>query len=226
MWANRWIIEWRERGRGDEAVETATTAEEALEICRRFLENETAFDESQDADRPAFDVLFDDAEPLVILSEMDDRLEVKCENGEFIVRRTFEHQQGSPPRSLSKAAPALLDFAQLFLAYHDAETPEHVTIQTLEHAARTAVAMAEGSPPTPLTPETIVKLKEHYLDWTGGFPPDDEDEIFTYTELAMESGPDPEEVRLVLRRWMEESADEKVVADPYVVLGDQRGRCQ
>ena len=57
MWMNRWIIEWRERGRGDEALETATTAEEALEICRRFLENETAFDDFLEEDRPAFDVL-------------------------------------------------------------------------------------------------------------------------------------------------------------------------
>lgn len=203
MWVNRWIIEWDDRSRSGEAVDTATTPEEALAICRRFLEGETALDEEQNEDRPALDLLFGDEDPLVLLKEMDDCLKVECEDGAFLIRRTVQFQEDNPAPRLDEAAAALLKFAQLFLAYYDNETTEHVTIRTLEHTARAAVAIAAGNAPTtPLTPESIEKLKQHYLRWTGGFPPDDDEQIFTYIELAMESGPDPEEVRLLLRRWM------------------------
>ncbi|MCI0640791.1 MAG: hypothetical protein L0Y72_10660 [Gemmataceae bacterium] len=219
MWVNRWIIEWDDRTRHGEEVDTATTPEDALAICRRFLESETAFDEEQNEDRPALDVLFGDEDPLVLLKEMDDCLKVECEDGAFLIRRMVQFQEDTPPPRLDEAAAALLKFAQLFLAYYDNQTPEHVTIRTLEHTARAAVAMAAGNAPTtPLTPESIEKLKKHYLTWTGGFPPDDDDEIFTYIELAMESGPDPEEVRSILRNWMQGIDAENHVPRPTVVV--------
>jgi hypothetical protein len=50
-----------------------------------------------------------------------------------------------PAPALHEAAPKLLEFARLFLAYHDNETDDDVTIETLEHAARAAIAGAEAS---------------------------------------------------------------------------------
>jgi len=226
MYANLWIIEWHDRGRRDEAIDTATTAQDALATIRQFLENETAFDESANEDKPALEVLFEDMDPIRQLTEMDDRLELECEGGDFVVRRTMRCQEAESPRCLSQAAPALYDFAQLFLAYHDAQTSESVTIQTLEHAARAAVAKAMGEPPAPpMTPEMIRRLKEHYLEWTGGCTPNDENEIFTYIELAMESGPDPEEVRQILRNWMEESDEQHEIPSlPLIVEFNQNLR--
>jgi hypothetical protein len=219
MYVNLWIIEWSDRGRGGEAIDTATTPQDALETIHRFLDNETAFDEWARDDRPAFDVLFDGVDPITMVQEMDDRLELECDSGDFLVRRTMRFEQDQPPRFLQQAAPALLEFAHLFLAYHDAKTPETVTIRTLEHAARAAVAKANGDPPTsPMTAEIIQKLKEDYLEWTGGCTPDDEDEIFVYIELAMEPGPDAEEVRMVLRGWMEEANATDSLPTPAVIV--------
>lgn len=49
-------------------------------------------------------------------------------------------------------------------------------------------------------------LKEHFQVWTGGFPPEDEEQIFTYMDGAC---PFPEldekEVRLFLHKWMQEA---------------------
>src|SRR5258706_10400013 len=90
MYTELWIIEWRERGRGEEALHTASTPQEAVETIQRMLENETAFDESADEDRPAFDVLFDEEDATEILRRLDERLEQECDNGKLIVRRTIQ----------------------------------------------------------------------------------------------------------------------------------------
>ena len=49
-------------------------------------------------------------------------------------------------------------------------------------------------------------IKEDYLAWTGGFPPDSESEIFTYIEASMPLDCDLEEVRAALHAWMAESS--------------------
>lgn len=222
VYVNFWISEWRDRGRGEEAIDTATSAEEAVETIRRFLENETACEEEDGEDRPALDLLFKGMDPITLVTDMDNRVDLECESGDFSVRRTMRFQDDESPRCLNQAARSLFDFAELFLVYHDNKTADNVTIRTLEHAARAAVAKAAGNPPAgPMTPEMIEKLKQHYLAWTGGCTPDDEDEIFTYIELAMESGPDPEEVRMVLKEWMEQINDEAMVT-PRIVTADRK----
>ncbi len=51
-------------------------------------------------------------------------------------------EEDRPAPALAEAAPQLLEFARLFLAYHDNETDDHVTIETLEKTARRALARA------------------------------------------------------------------------------------
>ena len=46
-------------------------------------------------------------------------------------------------------------------------------------------------------------IRSHFLEWSGGTPPDSPFEIFTYVELARLSEFDYEETRLFLKKWME-----------------------
>jgi hypothetical protein len=46
-------------------------------------------------------------------------------------------------------------------------------------------------------------IRSHFLEWSGGTPPDSVFEIFTYIELARLEEHEYEETRLFLKRWME-----------------------
>jgi hypothetical protein len=127
------------------------------------------------------------------------------------------------PQFLGEAATDLFEFALLFLAFHDNETDDNVTIRTLEYAARAAIAKAEGKPCNgPMTSEMIQKLKDDYLAWTGGFAPDDDEAIFSFIELGMQSGPDPEEARFVLRQWMNQTGAEEILPTEPLILNIRR----
>jgi hypothetical protein len=54
-----------------------------------------------------------------------------------------------------------------------------------------------------MTTTQQVAVREDFLAWSGGQPPDSPFEIFTYCELAMPIGIDAEEVRSMLKKWME-----------------------
>ena len=47
------------------------------------------------------------------------------------------------------------------------------------------------------------EIKRHFLVWSGGFPPETKQEIFTYVELARQSDLDETEVWVMLNRWMD-----------------------
>jgi hypothetical protein len=139
-----------------------------------------------------------DADPFIIKwKTREEAIEARATEGLVNNQKQF--------RNLGAAGQCLLEFALLFLAYHDSETDDGVTISTLERAARAAVAAAEGSPCiSPMNAEMIEALKEDYLRWTGGFAPDGDDEIFAYCELTLPFEYDYEEARQHLKRWMEE----------------------
>ena len=60
-------------------------------------------------------------------------------------------------------------------------------------------------------------LKDDLLAWSGGTPPDSLFEIFTYVELASLPGPDKEEIRLMLKKWMEEAwQQDPVIENPFI----------
>jgi hypothetical protein len=46
-------------------------------------------------------------------------------------------------------------------------------------------------------------IRSHFLEWSGGFPPDSSFEVFTYVELARLQAYDYDETREFLIRWME-----------------------
>lgn len=46
-------------------------------------------------------------------------------------------------------------------------------------------------------------IRDHFLEWSGGTPPDSAYEIFTYAELARLEEHDYEETRIFLMKWME-----------------------
>jgi len=53
--------------------------------------------------------------------------------------------------------------------------------------------------------KTARALKERFLDWSGGCPPDSEHEITVYIDYVHGSdADDANEVRKMLRDWMEE----------------------
>jgi hypothetical protein len=57
-----------------------------------------------------------------------------------------------------------------------------------------------------MTPDTV---KKDFLNWSGGFPPDSEQQIFIYMEYAYGAGRDHEdEVREILRYWMLNNDDD------------------
>jgi hypothetical protein len=52
---------------------------------------------------------------------------------------------------------------------------------------------------------TANEVKEDFLTWSGGFPPDLEQQIFVYIEYAYGTkADDVDEVRKMLRDWMQE----------------------
>jgi hypothetical protein len=165
MHTDIWIIEWRERGRGEEIVEMASTPREAVETIRRMLEGEIAFDESVEEERPAFELLFDGEEAATVLQRIDESIEQECDNGKLIVRRSFQpNKLGIKARSVTSEAA-----------------------KSNNHTLR----------------ELVQRLKEDYLEWSGGFPPDSETEIFLYVEYARKIE-DAEFAREALRAWNEQ----------------------
>ncbi len=51
---------------------------------------------------------------------------------------------------------------------------------------------------------TTNSFKEDFQAWSGGFPPDSEQQIFIYMEYAYGTEADADEVREMLRKWMQE----------------------
>ena len=52
-------------------------------------------------------------------------------------------------------------------------------------------------------PLTIDQLEQDFLAWSGGFPPDSEQQIYVYLETALPYQADEQEARDALRNWME-----------------------
>src|SRR6185295_15576014 len=149
---------------GEEALQTASAPQEAAEIIRRMLEDETAFDETTDEERPAFDVLFDGEDPTEILKRLDERLELDCENGKLIVRRTIQFKEQEPR----------------------------------------PCAMATESEDRNLPPaaKIIEKVKADFLEWSGGFSPESEDQIAVYIDYVGPAWANANDVRRILRHWL------------------------
>jgi hypothetical protein len=52
-------------------------------------------------------------------------------------------------------------------------------------------------------------IKENFLIWSGGFPPDSEQQIFIYMEYVHgTNADDADEVRDMLRDWMDNNDDD------------------
>ncbi len=56
--------------------------------------------------------------------------------------------------------------------------------------------------------QTAATIMEDFLVWSGGFPPESDQQIFVYAHAASPVDADPEDVRAVLRDWMEREAPE------------------
>ena len=54
---------------------------------------------------------------------------------------------------------------------------------------------------------TTEMIKKHFLNSSGGFPPDSPQEIFAYVETAAPASIDPIGVHEILRDWMESLLD-------------------
>jgi hypothetical protein len=178
MYVNLWVMEWCDRGRGGEAIDTATTPQDALATIHRFLDHETAFDESTRKDRPAFDVLFDGVDPITMVQEMDDRLELECESGDFMVRRTMRFKDESP----KPAAP------------------------------RVAASASR------ITEDMIKRLKEDYLSWSGGFRPDEDDQVAVYVAMARPSDISVHDAWAIINQWIADVEDESRLPRPDLVF--------
>jgi hypothetical protein len=59
---------------------------------------------------------------------------------------------------------------------------------------------------TIMSDSELQALKADFLEWTGGFEPETEDDIAVYVETAMAFDSNPLEVREALREWMREAA--------------------
>jgi hypothetical protein len=56
---------------------------------------------------------------------------------------------------------------------------------------------------------TIRAIKEDFRSWSGGFPPDCDEQIFVYMEYAFGNvDTDPDEAREMLREWMCDNDDD------------------
>ncbi len=50
----------------------------------------------------------------------------------------------------------------------------------------------------------INAIRNDFSDWSGGFPPDSEQQVFIYMEYAYDGdADDADDVRTMLRNWME-----------------------
>ncbi len=58
----------------------------------------------------------------------------------------------------------------------------------------------------PLEKQAAESLKVDFLEWSGGFPPDSEQQIFVYVEYAAPNNVDEADVLSLLRTWMNEAA--------------------
>jgi len=45
-------------------------------------------------------------------------------------------------------------------------------------------------------------IEQDFLEWSGGFPPDSEEQIFVYVETSSPIDTDSQEVSELLRTWM------------------------
>lgn len=52
--------------------------------------------------------------------------------------------------------------------------------------------------------ETFQAIKQDFMDWSGGFPPDSDHEMSVYIETASPSGSNDMDLWALLRRWMNE----------------------
>lgn len=46
-------------------------------------------------------------------------------------------------------------------------------------------------------------IKEDFEVWSGGFPPESEYQIWAYIETALPNENDDEDIRRILREWMQ-----------------------
>jgi hypothetical protein len=95
-----WIIEWQDVS-GDSTYnhkEVAHSAERAVERIRVILSGETVVDEEaigpdgqypHEAERAAFDVLFEGEDPITTLRELKDEIAQESDNGKIIVTRCW-----------------------------------------------------------------------------------------------------------------------------------------
>jgi hypothetical protein len=51
----------------------------------------------------------------------------------------------------------------------------------------------------------MIDVQKDFEAWSGGFPPESDDQITVYIDYALPKGNDPEEVRAFLRNWMNET---------------------
>lgn len=65
------------------------------------------------------------------------------------------------------------------------------------HLARIAVMMSDSE---------LQALRADFLEWTGGFEPETDEQIATYIDGSMAADVDPSEAREALREWMRAAA--------------------
>ncbi|MDZ4780477.1 MAG: hypothetical protein SGJ19_09520 [Planctomycetia bacterium] len=53
-----------------------------------------------------------------------------------------------------------------------------------------------------MTEQQATDIRNDYLSWSGGWPPDSEESIFVYVETSVPVGHDDREVIALLRQWM------------------------
>lgn len=95
-----WIIEWQDVSADPtyDHKEVACSAERAVERIRHILSGETVADEDAigpdgdyppEAERAAFDALFDCEDPITALRELKDEISQESDNGKIIVTRCW-----------------------------------------------------------------------------------------------------------------------------------------
>lgn len=55
-----------------------------------------------------------------------------------------------------------------------------------------------------MTEEQLKDLKEDFLAWTGGWPPEDSGQVTTYVDVSMPFDLDEHEATTALLQWMRE----------------------
>ncbi len=60
-----------------------------------------------------------------------------------------------------------------------------------------------------MTDELAEKVREHFRIWSGGCPPESEFEIIVYIEKACPLNLDEQELRDMLREWMNNATDDE-----------------